>query len=165
MTTTEAPTRTIDPAEAEDLFCKRDGQDVGAWCREADLYDDKSRWLEHRTLVLRHDDDTVWGLPYSRGLTECQESEFPWRDADGPLPLVQLWRIEEIRVRYVTEEPDRTAPDHLTDRIYDTLMEHLGRHNLIQCAVTETGPANGIEAADVEGIATNVAQAVRELTR
>lgn len=157
-------TLTIDSVDADDLANNHDGTMIGAWCREADIRVDSGRWMEHRTLVLRHDDGTVWGLDYSRGLTENQEHEYPWRDADGPLPLARLWRTEEITVRYVTTEPDHSVPEHLRDRIYDVLLAALGGYGVMHCPVTDVGPSDGIQAADVEDIAGRVARAVRELT-
>lgn len=158
-------TRTITPEDAEDLADTSDGNMAGEWCREADVLVDTGRWREERTLVLRHDDGTVWGLDYARGLTENQDSSYPWRDADGPLNLRRLHRTERIVVRYSnTPPPDPEVSTALVDRVYDVLFAALGEHDLISCPTTETGPANGIESGHVYEIAERVARTVQTLT-
>lgn len=156
-------TRTIGPDLVEDhLIYAADGAMAGDWCREADLHVDSRRWQEYRTLVLRHDDGTVWGLHYTRGLTEAQDSDHPWRDAATPLPLVRLYRTEEVAVRYTTEPPvDPDVPAVLVDRVYDLLFAALAEHDLISCPTTETGPANGVESGHVHDIAERIVRSLR----
>lgn len=166
MTPTTDQTYTISPDDAAGLAYANDGAMAGDWCREADYQADTGRWLEYRTLVLRHDDGTVWGLDYARGLTEEQEGEYPWRDEDGPLPLRRLHRHETITVQYETTPPaDPDAPQVLVDRVYDVMYAALGEHDLISCPVTETYPAagGGIESGHVLDIAEQVVKALRAL--
>jgi hypothetical protein len=163
MTATTEP-RTIDPADAEDLAYASDGAMAGVWCRETDLRGDSGRWMEHHTLVLRHDDGTVWGLDYAQGLTEYQDSDLPWRDAAGPIKLRRLYRTEQIVARYTTSPPaDPAVPAVLVDTVYDTLYAALGDAGLILCPTTETGPANGIESGHVHDIAEQVVRVLRAL--
>ncbi len=46
--------------------------------------------------------------------------------------------------------------DDLSDQIYDVLFTALAEHNLISCAVTETGPDNGIESGHIGDIAERI---------
>lgn len=158
-------TRTITPEDAEDLAFADNGDMAGEWCREADVLVDTSRWMERRTLVLRHDDGTVWGIDYARGLTENQDSSYPWRDAAGPLHPRRLYRTEQVVVRYTTTPPpDRDVSTELVDRVYDVLFAALAEHGLISCPTTETGPANGIESGHVYELAERVVRTVQALT-
>lgn len=156
--------RTIAAGIAEELSYLKNGESAGDWCREADIPAGTGRWLEQRILVLRHDDGTLWGLDYARGLTEEQESELPWRDAHRALPLTRLYRLEQIEVRYATSPPpDPDAPADLVDRAYELLYAALGEHDLIWCPTTETGPSYGVEAWHVNDIAERLVRALRAL--
>jgi hypothetical protein len=62
-----------------------------------------SRWHERYWLVLRADDDTVWGIEYGIGLTENQEDDLPWEDGPDELQLTRLYPHEVTTVTYQTK--------------------------------------------------------------
>jgi hypothetical protein len=99
-----AETKTIDPQHAADLFDSSDGEIAGPWTRKGIQHRRTSRWEEHYWLVVADEDGATWGLPYSQGLTEIQETEWPWeKNDDDPLPLVRLFPCEVVKVEYRTE--------------------------------------------------------------
>lgn len=95
-------TKTIDPSDAQDLMWNEDGTTFDDWTRLTDILKETRRWYESRILVLRHADGSVWGLNYSKGMTEQQESEYPWDDLAGPVPLTRLYPHEVTTIEYRT---------------------------------------------------------------
>lgn len=86
--------RLMDVDLAEDLFSNRDGTTIGEWTKVTEQREDSGRWMEYFTLILKHEDGTFWGISFARGLTESQESEYPWRpgygEERGPVELSQV---------------------------------------------------------------------------
>lgn len=86
-------TQTIDPQHAADLADGDDGDRSGPWTRIA-VQARRSRSY----LVLRHADQTLWGLAFNNNATRK-----PWdTELDEPLPLVRLYPHEVTRVEYRT---------------------------------------------------------------
>lgn len=99
-----APTASIDPQHAADLFDSSDGETEGPWTRKGIQHRSTSRWEEHLWLVVADEQGALWGVPYSQGLTEVQETEWPWEtESDEPLPLVRLYAHEVTTTVYRTE--------------------------------------------------------------
>lgn len=45
----------------------------------ATMKGDQRRWLQAVTIVVSDSEGAFWGLDYDRGLTENQDSTYPWR--------------------------------------------------------------------------------------
>lgn len=106
--TATAPNAVIDPDHAAELYESLDGPTeapdepitVGPWTLVDIGEADQGRWHERYHLVLRDEDGQHWGLRYGIGLTENQEDDLPWEDADRPLPLVRLYPREVTRTEW-----------------------------------------------------------------
>ena len=97
-------TAYIDPEIAEELHESSNGESVDRWTRVGDIRNSSSRWMERRTLVIKDGDGQFWGLGYEVGLTEEQESEYPWRGTgDEPLALIRLYPHTVAKTVYRTE--------------------------------------------------------------
>ena len=54
---------------------------------------DQRRWMQGITIVVSDPDGAHWGLSYDHGLTENQDSEYPWRGYSGERKDVELTRM------------------------------------------------------------------------
>jgi hypothetical protein len=96
--------KTIDPDTAADFHEVQEGGFGGEWKFVTVQPIRTSRWHEINWLVVQHEDGDFYGLEFRDGLTEDQENEHPWDDADGPLPLTRLYPREVTTVEYRTTE-------------------------------------------------------------
>ena len=68
---------------------------------------DSSRWSSNHDLVFRYQ-DTLWGVGYSQGLTECQD-ESPFEYDDDLITCTEQEEYEVVTKRYRTKEgPDES---------------------------------------------------------
>lgn len=84
------PAQTITPDEAAELYEAENGDEVGRFLRIDDIRTATGRWLQHRSMILLHDQTGYWALPYALGLTEEQADELPWKDRSGPIDLERV---------------------------------------------------------------------------
>ena len=100
--------KTISPEAAEYLYDLEDddGRGTGGYFRVTAQHVRTARWEEVFWLVVA-DAETgdTYGLEYREGLTEEQETTFPWETTDQPLPLVRLYPREVTTVVYGTKAP------------------------------------------------------------
>lgn len=103
----------IAPKVAEELYEVSDGWAVGDWIRVADIEGDDGRWERHHTLVIQHLDGRRYGIEYSVGLTENQDSTYPWK-GDGwtgkppdLVPVKRLYPHQESVIVWRTEPGER----------------------------------------------------------
>lgn len=71
------------------------------WTFVADQHIRTSRWHERYYMVLRNEAGELWGVEYAEGLTESQESEYPWED-ENLVPAVRLHPHEVTTTEYRT---------------------------------------------------------------
>ncbi|MFI6819754.1 hypothetical protein ACIBJE_02230 [Micromonospora sp. NPDC050187] len=101
--------KTIEPDHAAELHEDGEpGATAGPWTLAGTQHIRQSRWHDIYWLVVRDEAGEHWGLEYREGLTESQESERPWDDAEEPLALTRLYPHEVTRVEYRTTPPDGT---------------------------------------------------------
>jgi len=99
------------PAEiAAELYELEDGEYTGdekthgEWKRLADQLDRTRRWVEHRLLIVTNGGGT-FGIAYAVGLTEAQETEWPWeQDGVDELELIPLVGVPVTSTKYLTEK-------------------------------------------------------------
>jgi hypothetical protein len=101
---------SIPSALAEELYEIADDDQAGDWTRVRDDEGDSGRWERHHTLVIRHKTGQHYGIQYSVGLTESQDSTFPWKgDGWTPAPesvaVFPLYPHEVTRIEYTTTAP------------------------------------------------------------
>lgn len=71
---------TADQAdEILDASHGKPGEKIGAFTYVATIKGDQRRWMQGITIVISDQDGAFWGLDYDEGLTENQESYYPWR--------------------------------------------------------------------------------------
>jgi hypothetical protein len=100
-----APTISVEHATA--LHEGTDGTTAGPWTRVGEYHYDTGRWTERWWLVVADPDGALWGARYEIGLTECQESAYPWYgDRAHPAPLTRLYAHEVVRVEYRRTPPE-----------------------------------------------------------
>lgn len=95
--------KTITADDADVLFNSVNGTEHNGWTRVDEQHRRTSRWENHYWLVLRDSDDLLWGLPYTEGLTEVQETVWPWDepgDPDRPLELTRLYPHPVTTIEY-----------------------------------------------------------------
>lgn len=105
-------TKTIDPDAAAELFELEDddSRGYGGFFRVASQHVRTARWEEIYYLVLSEaETGDVYGLEYRQGLTESQETEYPWEESEAPLSLVRLYPHEVTTVEYRTRPAGATA--------------------------------------------------------
>lgn len=93
--------KTIDPQHAYDLFadgCAEPGHTAGPWMFVGTQHVRTARWEEVYWMVVREQNTSdLYGVEYREGLTENQETGYPWDDDDAkPLPLVPV-TVHEVR--------------------------------------------------------------------
>jgi hypothetical protein len=103
-------TESIPSTVAEELYEVGDADQAGDWTRVTDVEGDSGRWEQHHTLVIRHKDGQHYGIRYSIGLTEYQDSTFPWKGdgwnpAPESVPVFRLYPHEVTRIEYRTTAP------------------------------------------------------------
>lgn len=100
---------TADQAdEMLDLSYGRPGEKVDDFTYVATVEGDRRRWMQGITIVVSDPDGAFWGLEYDRGLTENQDSEYPWRGWGGDRKDVELNRLYPhtiTTVEYRTKPP------------------------------------------------------------
>lgn len=95
--------KTIDPQHAADLHDEQEPDaTAGPGTFVAVHPVRKTRWEEVLWLVVRETaTGDLYGLEYREGLTEEQETTYPWDEHDdAPLPLVALTAHEVTTVDY-----------------------------------------------------------------
>lgn len=96
---------TIAPADAEALYEMDNGETEGEWTRVTEQQIGSRRWQTDHYLVVSKGDD-FFGVPFSLGLTENQEHDFPWRagmwanEEPGPIKLVPLIPVQVTTTTY-----------------------------------------------------------------
>lgn len=62
------------------------------------------RWMQQITIVVSDKDGAFWGLTYDKGLTENQDSEYPWRPYSGrkDVELTRLYPHQVTTTVYKT---------------------------------------------------------------
>jgi hypothetical protein len=109
--------RKIRAYDAEMLAHTSPEMSSGPWTYVAQQEGGSTRWTQWHTLVVRHEDGTLWGLDYETGLTEYQELNYPWEkvDDDHLLGMSQLYRVDQVVTRYVTDwQRDRHQAGQVT---------------------------------------------------
>jgi hypothetical protein len=97
------PTAVMDPEHADELHEAIYGDTavtVGPWTFVGKQWIRESRWHNWYWLIVRDEDGQHWGLEYGDGLTESQENEWPWDDADGDLKLAPLYPHQVTKTEY-----------------------------------------------------------------
>lgn len=100
--TAERPHLSAETAAA--LFEEHYGAEpteIDGWRFVAIQEGDSGRWTQHHTMILRHANG-LFGLDYEVGLTENQDSEYPWREgyspnSGKPMPIYPVYP-EEVTV-------------------------------------------------------------------
>lgn len=94
---------TITPDEAEELHeVAEPGHRAGLWEFLAKQQISTGRWNAAYWLVVKSlHSGRIWGLRFEEGLTENQDSTYPWEDATGPLTLHRLYPDTVTTVVYV----------------------------------------------------------------
>lgn len=90
---------TITPAEAAELHeVEEPSHRAGNWLFVAKQHTRTARWEEVYWLVVKSvGSGRTYGLEFREGLTEEQESTYPWERRTEPLPLVRLYPHEVVR--------------------------------------------------------------------
>ena len=118
MTSSPLPTPTIPAEVAAELFEYDDDQEYEGWIRVGVQHIRTSRWEERYWLVVADTDGAQWGVEYGEGLTEYQETIYPW-DEDwrmaSDLPLVRLYPHEVTKTEW-RKTPAETAPEVVPGR-------------------------------------------------
>lgn len=106
---------TITADQADEIldasYCKP-GEQVDNFTYVATIEGDQRRWAQGITIVVSDPDGAFWGLDYDRGLTENQDSEYPWRPSYGSRTDVELTRLYPhtiTRVVYRTQPAKEAA--------------------------------------------------------
>ena len=100
------PTITADQAdEILDASYGRPGETVDGFTYVTTIEGDQRRWVQGVTIVVSDADGAFWGLEYDRGLTENQDSCYPWRDyaSRTDVELTRLYPHTITRVEYRTK--------------------------------------------------------------
>jgi hypothetical protein len=96
--------KTIDPQHACDLFadgCAEPGHTAGPWMFVGTQHVRTARWEEVYWMVVREQNTSdLYGVEYREGLTENQETEYPWEESEAPLSLVRLYSHEVTTFEY-----------------------------------------------------------------
>jgi len=111
MTNDTAPRKTISADLADeilDAFYGSPGETVENFTYVDTIEGDQRRWMQGVMIVMSDPDGAFWGLEYDRGLTENQESYYPWRgySARTDAELVPLYPHTVTTVRYRRTPPD-----------------------------------------------------------
>lgn len=140
-------TRTIKPGDADDVMWAGSS---GPWTKVTEQREGSSRWYEQKTLVIRHEDGTYWGLPYEQGLTEVQETEWPWNQAGKELKLDRLYSRELVETKYTAIPPDESEPP-TDEELRRGLAESLGQPDELLRRLASWTAAVDEESDDHEG--------------
>ena len=99
-------TRTIERGQLEELAFSRQGTWVGNWVLiDRAQLGEEHRWYHEATMVLQHRDFTYWGVDYERGLSEIQETTWPWDDkSQEEIELYPMESHVELRITYTRSQ-------------------------------------------------------------
>jgi hypothetical protein len=99
-------TTMLDPSLVDQLFSMANGEyDSAGWQKVDDVHVSDSRWTRIRWLILRDPQERLWGVRYSVGATENQDSFYPWEDS--------VWGVRRTSV-----EAFRVRSERITTTIY-----------------------------------------------
>ena len=90
---------TISANDAAELYELSDGDRHGEWTRIAVQRRSTGRWRENYWLVVTKSEG-FYGIPYAEGLTENQDSDYPWEDSEAPIAMTPLVPVEVTTTEY-----------------------------------------------------------------
>lgn len=111
---TDKRTITADQAdEILDLSYGAPGEKADDLTYVTTMEGDQRRWMQGITIVMSDPDGAFWGLDYDRGLTENQDSHYPWQGSWGgerkDVELTRLYPHTITTVEYRTTAPKAGA--------------------------------------------------------
>jgi hypothetical protein len=82
------------------------GGEYEGWKFVAEEEGDEGRWMRHMTTVLKDPGGAYWAFDWERGLTEYQETEYPWTTWAGtPITEIGVYRVRPHDQIVTTWEP------------------------------------------------------------
>lgn len=100
--------RTVTADQADEILeasWGKPGETVDDLTYVATIEGDQRRWMQSITVVVSDSEGAFWGLDYDRGLTENQDSHYPWKGygARTDVELTRLYAHTITKVVYRTK--------------------------------------------------------------